>query len=408
MAIENIPFLDLAAQHQELEEQITSALKKVMKSCRFISGPEVEEFELNFAAYCGTKFAIGVGSGTDAIRFALLAAGVKNGDIVITVSNTFIATSEAISQAGAWPVFVDVDRNTYTMSVEKLEELLMNTCFVDDLTGETIHKSTGMAVRAVIPVHLYGQIAPMDEINKIAEKFKLLVIEDACQAHGARYYSAKQGTWIKAGALGCAGAFSFYPGKNLGAFGEAGAVTTDDPHIAQKIKMIRDHGQIKKYFHEMEGYNGRLDTIQAAILNIKLPYLDRWNAMRKEIGVRYYESLKDELTVKIPFIPRWGDPVFHLLVIRTPYRDMLQGYLTEQGIGTGLHYPVPLHLQKACRYLGYSTGSFPVTEQLAKEIISLPMYPSLSEKQISQVTEQISKFAADFVPLKKELFFQDE
>jgi dTDP-4-amino-4,6-dideoxygalactose transaminase len=302
-----IQFLDLFAHHEHLQQEFISEFENVMQSSRFISGPQVEEFEKQFAVYCGTQFAIGVGSGTDALRFALMAAGVKHGDMVITVPNTFIATTEAISQAGALPVFIDVDRKTSNMSVQKLDDFLMQHCFIDDLTAETIHIPTGKAVRAVVPVHLYGQIAQMDQINEIAEKFRLVVIEDACQAHGAKYYSQKNGCWIKAGALGRAGAFSFYPGKNLGAFGEAGAVTTDDPQIAQAVKMIRDHGQIKKYFHEMEGYNGRLDTIQAAILNVKLRYLDKWNDLRKENARMYSDLLKDELTVKTPFQPQWAD-----------------------------------------------------------------------------------------------------
>lgn len=398
MNAERVPFLDLNSQHREMEQKFISAFRDILLSGKFISGPSVEEFEKAFASFCGTRFAIGVGSGTDALRFALIAAGVKNGDLIITVPNTFIATSEAISQAGASPLFVDVDLKTSNMSPELLEDYLRRNCFRDDLTGETIHTGTGKALRAIVPVHLYGQTADMDPINKIAREYGLTVIEDACQAHGASYFSKEKGRWISAGALAKAGAFSFYPGKNLGAFGEAGAVTTDDPEMAATIRMIRDHGQIKKYFHDMEGYNGRLDSIQASVLNLKLKRLREWNGMRQSLASRYNQMLSGVPSVITPVAPSWSSPVYHLYVIRVSQRDMLQGFLSEGGIDTGLHYPVPLHQQKAYRNLGYRSGSFPVSEQLSKEILSLPMFPSLSSQQQERVVDRIRLFCERYLP----------
>jgi len=318
--------------------------------------------------------------------------------MVITVPNTFIATSEAITQAGAIPVFVDVDETTFNMSAKGLNEYLETNCFVDEVTAQTIHIATGRAISAVVPVHLYGQMADMDEIGKIAERFGLMIIEDACQAHGASYYSKERGRWLRAGTIGKAAAFSFYPGKNLGAFGEAGAVTTNDHAVAETVRMLRDHGQIKKYFHEMEGYNGRLDTIQAAVLNVKIRYLESWNRQRRERAELYNELLENIPSVITPREPLWARSVYHLYVIRTSYRDMLQGFLKEQGIETGLHYPVPLHQQKAYRALGYRTGSFPVSEKLSKEILSLPMFPSLTERQQERIAQSIRLFSSEYLP----------
>jgi dTDP-4-amino-4,6-dideoxygalactose transaminase len=398
MTSDRIPFLDLNSLHNELEEEFVSVFRNIVKSGRFISGPQVEEFEKSFADFCGTSFAIGVGSGTDAVRFALIAAGVKQGDLVITVANTFIATTEAISQAGALPVFIDVDEKTSNMSSVLLREYLHKNCFIDDITGETIHTSTGKPLRAIVPVHLYGQMADIDEIVTIANEFKLVVIEDACQAHGAQYFSKKNNTWISAGSGGIAGAFSFYPGKNLGAFGEAGAVTTNDPKIAETIRMLRDHGQIKKYFHDIEGYNGRLDTLQAAILGIKLKYLPQWNLRRREHAQHYCSMLENVTGIISPHEPSWSKSIYHLFVIRTSCRDMFQGYLSEQNIDTALHYPVPLHMQKAYRSLGYKIGSLPVSEMLSREIVSLPMYPSLDKSQLERVAQCIIKFTKNYLP----------
>ena len=352
----------------------------------------VEEFEKDFAAFCGVKYCIGVNSGTDALRFAFMAIGIGNGDIVITVPNTFIATTEAISQSGASIEFVDVDSRTYNMDPEKLGDFLDNQCFLDDKTGRTICKKNGKPVAAVVPVHLYGQPADMDRIAALTEKYHLAVIEDACQAHGAEYFSQKENRWKKAGAIGRAAAFSFYPGKNLGACGEGGAVTTNDAEIAAKIRMLRDHGQSRKYYHDIEGYNGRLDAIQAGILQVKLRHLARWNESRREAAVRYHALLRDIAEVVEPYEPAWTKCVSHLYVIRNEKREELQKYLTDKGIFTGLHYPVPLHLQKSYEGLGIKEGAYPIAEKTAKEILSLPMYPGLKKEQQEMVAEGIRAF----------------
>ena len=389
-----IPFLDLITPHRELEEELTAVFRSAVKAAAFIGGPVVEAFEADFARFCGTEYCIGVGSGTDALRFALMAAGVKPGDTVITVPNTFIATTEAISQAGAIPDFVDVDERTSNMDPHKLGDYLEHNCRRDGLGGRPIHRKTGSPVTAVIPVHLYGQPASMGPILELAEQHHLLVIEDACQAHGAEYLSpltphASRLTWKKAGSLGLAAAFSFYPGKNLGACGEAGAVTTNDPQIAAHIRQLRDHGQAKKYYHDMEGYNGRLDAIMAGILQVKLVHLDQWNARRRACAARYAALLADLDGVMIPFEDPNARSVYHLYVIRARERDRLQRHLTASGIGTGLHYPVPLHLQEAYRHRGYQPGDYPVAEHLARELLSLPMYPGLTEAQQEQVAAAI-------------------
>ena len=275
-----IPFLDLVTPHVELEEELTSLFRSVLHSAGFIGGPMVENFEKAFAEFCDTRHAIAVNSGTDALRFAIIASGVQAGDVVLTVPNTFIATTEAISQARAIPEFVDVDEHTYNMSVVMLQRYLQKKC-VRDKSGRLISLRSGRAVTAIVPVHLYGQMADMDPILDLAEQYGLIVIEDACQAHGAEYFSKKHNRWMKAGSMGCAAAFSFYPGKNLGACGEAGAITTNDSAMAEQMKMLRDHGQSKKYFHDIEGYNGRLDALQAGILHTKLGHLKSWNEQRR-------------------------------------------------------------------------------------------------------------------------------
>src|SRR3990170_6528019 len=347
----------------------------------------VSDFERNFAAFCNTTYCVGVSSGTDALRFALMAVGVKNGDSVITVPNTFIATTEAITQSGASPEFIDIDERTYNMDPEKLREYLETQCDIDNKTGRPIKRKTGQPITAIIPVHLYGQMANMDPILELAGRYNLIVIEDACQAHGAAYHSKLQGRWENAGSVGKAGTFSFYPGKNLGACGEAGAVTTNDGEVAQKIRILRDHGQVKKYFHDMEGYNGRLDAIQAGILDIKLKHLSEWNENRRRIAYRYNEFLEKIDDIIKPFEPEWARSVYHLYVIRARERDKRQKHLSEKHIATGLHYPLPLHLQKAYTDLGYKKGDFPITEKVTSEILSLPMYPGLTESQQKRVAE---------------------
>jgi len=374
-----------------LEHELTEVFKAALTSGRFIGGPLVEEFEKAFARFCGTKYSVGVSSGTDALRFALTASGVKEGDAVITAPNTFIATTEAITQAGAVALFVDVDDPTMNMDPTKLARFLNSRCAVND-EGKCIDSLTGRMVSAVVPVHLYGQTADMDPILSLAQQFNLRVIEDACQAHGAHYFSEREQQWIPAGAMGDAAAFSFYPGKNLGAMGEGGAVTTDREDVAQIAAMLRDHGQTKKYFHDLEGYNGRLDAIQAGFLRIKLEYLPGWNEARRRNADLYRKHLGGIKEIRLPEEPQWARGVYHLFVIRIPFRDRLKEYLANAGIGTGLHYPLPLHLQKAYRSFGLSEGSFPVTEKAAKEILSLPMYPELTEEQIKSVAAHIREF----------------
>ena len=389
---DKIPFIDLTLQHHDLEWEFVAVFRDALKTGQFIGGPVVEAFERDFAAFCGTKHAIGVGSGTDALRFTLIASGVKRGDVVLTVPNTFIATTEAISQAGADIEFIDVDERTYNMDTESLRAFLMKECIFDTTIGTTVHRPTEKTVKAIIPVHLYGQTVDMDGIRELAEQYGLAIIEDACQAHGARYFSKSENRWRKAGAMGKAAAFSFYPAKNLGAFGEAGAVTTDDDHIAGTIRMLRDHGQSKKYYHELEGYNGRLDAIQAGILQIKLQRLASWNEDRRRIALRYNELLVSVAGITIPFVPESCQAVYHLYVIRTKHRDALQAFLAERNISTGLHYPIPLHQQKAYAATKFSNRNLGVAERAAQEILSLPIFPVMTEEQQKQVVDGIRDF----------------
>jgi dTDP-4-amino-4,6-dideoxygalactose transaminase len=377
MSNQPIPFLDLVTPHRELESELVEVFREAVRNAAFIGGPQVETFEREFASYCGTKYCVGVANGTDAVRFALMAAGVGSGDAVVTVAHTFIATVEAISQSGAATEFVDIDERTYNMSPASLEEYLAG-CAVDEKTGRPLGRRTGRPIKAIVPVHLYGQIADMDRLTAIAERYGLLVIEDACQAHGAEYHSHTRGTWVRAGSIGKAAAFSFYPGKNLGACGEAGAVTTNDPAVAQTIRMLRDHGQSRKYYHELEGYNGRLDAIQAAFLRVKLRRLDEWNASRRAAAERYNSALSGIAEVDVPFEPDYSRAVYHLYVVRHPERDRLAEDLKSAGVFTGFHYPVPVHLQNCYREWGYHAGSLPVTERAAAEILSLPMFPGLT------------------------------
>ena len=393
-----IPFLDLITPHAELKDELVAAFREALQTADFIGGPMVQGLEREFAAFCETRFCVGVGSGTDALRFALSAAGVKEGDSVVTVPNTFIATTEAITQAGAQPEFVDVEEITSTMDPEKLRVFLATDCERNPATGQLISNRTGRPVTAIIPVHLYGHPANMDPIMELAEDYNLIVIEDACQAHGAEYFSARTSRWMKAGAMGVAAAFSFYPGKNLGACGEAGAITTNDEEIARKCRMIRDHGQAKKYYHDVEGYNGRLDAIQAAFLRIKLQHLREWNAQRRDRAQAYDNLLMElEERVTVSLAAPWAKPVYHLYVIGVDDRDDLMTKLSADNIGTGIHYPVPLHLQKAYEYLGYKEGNFPVSERLAKRIVSLPMFPNLSETQQVRVCQALKRILADRV-----------
>ena len=358
-----VPFLDLKAQNQALKAEILPLWEEILDLAGFIGGKHVSAFEEEFASACSVKHCVAVNSGTDALRFIFLALGLKPTDEIITVSNTFIATTEAITQAGGKIVFVDVDPVTYNMDPAKIEEVI---------TPRT---------RGIVPVHLYGQPADMDPILAIAKKHGLWVVEDACQAHLAEYKGRKVGS------MGIAAAFSFYPGKNMGACGEGGAVTTNDENLAAKVRMLRDHGQSRKYHHEMEGYNGRCDALQAAALRVKLKRLPAWNEARRKNAQCYFEFLQDTYGVKLPVIHQNCLSVFHLFVIQVEKRDIIQEALGKVGISTGLHYPIPLHMQKAYQHMGLAVGSFPVAEACAKRLLSLPMYPELSEEQIVYVCD---------------------
>jgi dTDP-4-amino-4,6-dideoxygalactose transaminase len=362
-----VPFLDLKAHHAVMIDEFDGAIREVIESSAFAGGPFVEKFEEEFAAYCGSNYAIGVSNGTDALWLTLLALGIGEGDEVITVPNTFIATAEAITYCKARPVFVDVDETTFTMDPAELKR---------SLTART---------KAIIPVHLFGQPADMDPILDFARSHGLFVIEDAAQAHGAEYKGRKAGT------MGDAGCFSFYPGKNLGAFGEAGAVVTNDAELRQKIQNLRDHGQTRKYYHTLMGWNCRMDGIQAAVLSIKLRYLEEANRLRREHASQYNQAFAGIDAIATPYEANYARHVYHVYAIRVQERDDVWRSLKEKGIGCAVHYPVPIHLQEACRNLGYTPGAFPVAENLAEEFLSLPMFPELTEEQIEYVVRCISE-----------------
>jgi dTDP-4-amino-4,6-dideoxygalactose transaminase len=377
----------------ELMDELTEVFQSALKTAGFIGGPNVQGFEQEFAAYCDAAHCVGVGSGTDALRFALMAAGIEQGDAVITVPNTFIATTEAISQAGAAPIFVDVDEQTYNLDANKLRRYIETQCEYDTGSKTLLDSKTKRRITAVIPVHLYGQMADMDAILEIAETYGLIVIEDACQAHGAQYFSKKENRWRKAGSMGKAGAFSFYPGKNLGACGEGGAVTTNDAEMAKTMRMIRDHGQAQKYYHNIEGYNGRLDAIQAGILRVKLKHLAKWTEQRRAAAARYGElfaepEAKTEAKMTLPFEPAWSKAVYHLYVVRVENREEFMKQMNAAGVSTGIHYPIPLHLQEAYKNLGHRQGDFPVAEKVSAQIVSLPMFPQLTAEQQSKVVTE--------------------
>lgn len=357
-----VPFLDLNAHHAPLREEFDRAIGEVIDTGAFAGGPFVEKFEHEFAAFCRCQHAIGLGSGTEALWLALLACGVGAGDEVITVPNTFMATAEAITYCAARPVFVDVDERTYTMDPAGLEKAL---------TPRT---------KAIIPVHLFGQPADMDPILEFARKHSLFVIEDAAQAHGAEYKGKPAGT------MGDAGCFSFYPGKNLGAFGEAGAVVTNDSDMAEKIRVLRDHGQVRKYRHNMIGWNCRMDGIQAAVLSVKLRRLENGNLLRRAHAQAYNRAFASTEEVVTPLEADYARHVYHVYALRVQDRDQVMFLLNEKGIQCGVHYPVPVHLQRAYRELGHSAGDFPTSEQSAQEFISLPMFPELTREQIEMVT----------------------
>jgi dTDP-4-amino-4,6-dideoxygalactose transaminase len=363
-----VPFLDLKAQYRVIKEEVESGLQEVMANTAFVSGPFVQKFEQEFSKFCGPNYCIAVNSGTSALHVALLAHGIQPGNEIITVPNTFIATIWAITYCGAKPVFVDVDQDTWLINPDLIEQAI---------TPKT---------KAIIPVHLYGQPVDMDPINEIAKKHNLVVIEDAAQAHAATYNGKRIGS------LGNTTCFSFYPGKNLGAYGEGGAVVTDNAEIANHIRMLRDHGQPKKYYHDYVGYNYRMDGFQGAVLSAKLKYLQEWTDRRNDIARCYSDGLGGIDGLKVPHVRDNAISAFHLYVIHTEKRDELMKYLNEQGIAAGLHYPIPIHLQKAYKHLNYKKGDFSVTERNANQCLSLPLYPEITDKQIRFVVSYIEKY----------------
>jgi len=375
-----IPFIDLKRQYKEIEEEILSAIKRVFEKGRFILGEEVSAFEEEFSRYCGVRYGVGVGSGTDALHLALKAAGTGEGDEVITVANSFIATALAIAQTGGKPLFVDIDPETYTMDPNALEDLLRRR-----------KKRAGrQRIKAILPVHLYGHPAEMDAMMDIADRYNLVVIEDACQAHGAEYQGKKVGSF---GLLSC---FSFYPTKNLGGYGDGGMVVTDDKKLNEKLRLLRCYGEKKKYHHVLKGSNSRLDEIQGAILRVKLRYLDQRNEEKRK-RARIYRRMLGGPGVCCPIEKEKARHVYHLFVIRTKKRNALQPFLKENGIETLIHYPIPIHLQKAFKELGYRRGDFPWTEQYAREILSLPFFPEMTESEMEEVATQIKIFTKEKV-----------
>ena len=366
-----IPLVDLRAQYATIRDEVRAAIDAVLEGMQLTIGPNVRAFDDEFAAFCGTKHAIGVGSGTDALQLAIRALGISSGDEVITVSHTFFATVEAILYSGARPILVDVDERT--MNIE----------------AAAVAAAITPRTKAVMPVHLYGRTVDMKPILALAKDHGLQVIEDACQAHGAVL-----DTGTKAGTAGRAAAFSFYCSKNLGAYGEAGSITTDDDTLAAELRSLREHGQSVRYFHPVVGYNARLDEIQAAVLRIKLKRLPEWNRRRLAIARHYNEVLADS-GARLPEIPAGeGRHVFYCYVVRVPHpkRDPLRTFLAERGIGTQVHYPVPIHLQEAASFLGYRKGDLPVTERLSDEVVSLPMYAELTDAQIETVASAVKEF----------------
>ena len=364
----NIPLVDLKTQYQTIKAGVDKAVLKILSQGNYILGEEVETFEKEFARYCGTKYCVGVASGSDALLLALRALSIGPGDEVIAPANTFISTVLPIVYLGARPVLVDIDPETYQIDPQKLEK--------------TVTKKT----KVVLPVHLYGFPAPMIEILKVAKRYNLLVLEDTCQAHGATLNNKK------CGSFGDIAAFSFYPGKNLGANGDGGAVTTNDKDLATILRQMRNIGQIEKYKHDIIGYNSRLDTIHAAVLSLKLKKLDAWNNKRRKAAL-WYKSFLSKTPVVLPIEPtstRNGN--FHLFVIRTPKRDSLLEFLKNRGVGVGIHYPIPIHLQKSLSSLGYKKGDFPITEKYANEMLSLPIYPEITREQVRFVCKQIKEF----------------
>jgi dTDP-4-amino-4,6-dideoxygalactose transaminase len=384
-----VPFMDLKRQYHTIKDEIDSAIHDTIESCAFVAGKNVKQFEEKFARYCGAQHAIGVSSGTSALYAALKALGIGPGDAVITVPFTFIATVEAITLTGARPIFVDIEKESYNISPEKIEYCVTQSCTWNSRDKTLIDKKTGLTVRAIMPVHLYGQIADMDEIMQLAETYNLFVLEDAAQAHGATYKKRK------AGSIGHIGAFSFYPSKNLGAYGQGGALVTSDRTLAERVRMLIDHGQRTKNYHAVEGWNFKMDGFQAAVLDVKLKYLDDWNTSRRQHAQTYTHLLKDADGIIAPNEKPHREHIYHLYVIRTRNRNALQEHLRDVGIGSSIHYPLSLHVQDAYHYLGYTTGDFPHAEECAAEVLSLPMFPELTLKEIEYVCTAITEWVQE-------------
>ncbi len=379
--------MDLRRQYEMIKNEIDEAIQKTIDSCAFVAGEKVKEFENNFVNYCGAKCGIAISSGTSAIYVALKALDIGRHDAVITVPYTFIATAEAISLTGATPIFVDIREDSYTIDPEKIKQYIEKKCEWIEKKNVLRDQERKLNVKAIIPVHLYGQTADMDEIMNIAKKYKLFVIEDAAQAHGALYKDKKAGT------IGDLSAFSFYPSKNLGAYGQGGMVLTNNEELAERVRMLIDHGQKERYLHEFEGWNFKMDGFQAAILNVKLNYLDDWNEDRRQNAYYYNKLLNGIDKIITPKEMDYGKHIYHLYVLRVPDRDGFMKFFKENGIGTGIHYPKPLHLQKAYSHLGYKEGDFPVSERCASEIVSLPMFPELTKHEIEYVCAKIKEWA---------------
>lgn len=364
----NVPFLNLKPIYTELHDELDAATRRVMESGWFIMGNELQSFEEEFATYCGVKHCVGVGNGLDALQLVLRAMGIGAGDEVIVPSNTYIATWLAVSYAGATPIPVEPDEHTHNLDPGHIEQAISSR------------------TKAILPVHLYGQCADMDPINEIASRYGLRVVEDAAQAHGARYKGRR------AGALADAAGFSFYPGKNLGALGDGGAVTTNDAEVAERVRVLRNYGSQVKYYNDEKGFNSRLDELQAAFLRVKLRHLDDWNTRRKAVATTYLQQLEGAADLTLPQVPEWADPVWHLFVVRHPDRTRLQEHLAAVGVGTLIHYPLPAHLQVAYSELGYRRGAFPIAERLAEEVLSLPIGPHLSEAAAEYVVSVLTNY----------------
>ena len=381
-----VPYLDLKRQYLTIKDEINEAIQNTIDNCAFVAGSKVKKFEENFAAYCGAKYAVGVSCGTSALYVALRTLGIGTGDAVVTVPYTFIATVEAITVTGASPVFIDIENDSYNISVTGLEQYIENSCRFDATQNVLLDKKTGLKVRAIMPVHLYGQMADMDAIMALASKYNLIVLEDAAQAHGATYKNQRAGT---IGQIGC---FSFYPSKNLGAFGQGGALLTSDGELAERTRQFINHGQTGKYAHAFEGWNFKMDGFQAAILDVKLKHLDVWNNARRRNARKYEELLAGLDSIKLPRNLPERDHVYHLYVIWVKDRASLQEYLKKEGVGFSIAYPIPLHLQSAYKYLGYTRGDFPNAECCAEGVIALPIFPELTEEEIAHVGATIGSW----------------